>query len=65
MDFCVYQLFVYNLQHIISSVVLCLPAYRSPAYIKKQVLCYMDEGELPEFVNGDCDISTKHNVRED
>jgi hypothetical protein len=30
-----------------------------------EVLCYMDEGEIPESVNGDCDTSTKHNVRED
>jgi hypothetical protein len=32
---------------------------------KNDVLCYKDEGELHESVNGDCDTSTKHSVRED
>jgi hypothetical protein len=66
MDFCVYQLSTSNLQNIIS----LLPFYvYLPTGVqltsKNEVLCYMDDGELPESVNGDCDTSTKHNVRED
>jgi hypothetical protein len=63
MDFYIYHI-ICNLQHII--FLLQFYTHLSTGVqlaSKNEVLRYIDEAELPEYVNGDCDTSSEDNVR--